>query len=449
MKSVNIYTLGCQMNVYDSEQILRLLSSLGYENEEEPENADLIILNTCSIRQKAADKAFSFLGRIKKRKETGAGVVIGVGGCVAQQEGRQILKRAPYVDFVFGTGAIHRLPEIVKRAESGEKLVDIDDNGDIIEPGTNGNLPDTSGSSGFVSIMRGCDNFCTYCIVPFVRGREHSRPAEDIIYEIKRRAKKGMCEVTLLGQNVNSYGSRGGDCDFADLLYMVAEIKDIRRIRFATSHPKDLSDKLINCFSKIDKLCRHFHIPVQSGSNSVLKKMNRKYTREHYLERINSLRKVCPDIELSTDIIAGFPGETESDFYETCDLVEQVGYDSVFAFAYSDRPGTRASSYPMKLSVEEKKKRLNEILNIQNRITRLKNNESLGKKLEILVEKVELKQDKDSCEGVFISGRSFGNRIVHIRENPEKYEKLKAFKGRLVYSEITEALGHSLKGRLA
>lgn len=448
MKSINVFTLGCQMNVYDSEQIKRLLHPMGYESEEEAENADLVILNTCSIRQKAADKAFSFLGRIKSRKNNGQGVIVGVGGCVAQQEGENLLKRVPYVDFVFGTSAIHRLPQIVKRAENGEKIVDIGEFESIIEPGSNSELPDSHSCSGFVSIMRGCDNFCTYCIVPFVRGREKSRDPQEIIAEIERRASKGMREVTLLGQNVNSYGKKESMPDFPELLHKVAEVEGIKRIRFATSHPKDLSDELIKSFGEIDKLCRHFHIPVQSGSNDVLKRMNRRYTREHYLERINALKSQCPDIELSTDIIVGFPGETEKDFRETYDLINTVEYDSIFAFAYSDRPGTKASNFEDKLDEKTKKERLNFLLDRQNIITREKNSVFKDKNLEILVERVDLKKDKSNVEKVFLSGRSFGNRIVHLQESPEKFQEMKKLKGEVVGVKIIDALGHSLKGEL-
>lgn len=446
MKSVNIHTLGCQMNVYDSEQIMRLLSPLGYYPEADPEKADLVILNTCSIRQKAADKAFSFLGRLKKRKEKEGDVLIGVGGCVAQQEGEEILKRAGYVDFVFGTDTIFKIGEIVKRAENGEKVSDTVVDSLAAEPGSDSSLPDFDTYSGFVSIMRGCDNFCTYCIVPFVRGREKSRTPEEIISEISRRADKGMKEVTLLGQNVNSYGMKENAPDFSDLLYMVADIKGIERIRFATSHPKDLSDRLINCYADIEKLCTHFHIPVQSGSDNILKKMNRRYTRGHYLERINALRNVCPDIELSTDIIVGFPGETETDFAETMSLVNEVEYDSVFAFAYSDRPGTRAASFDDKVDPHVKKERLNTFLERQNFITKKKNSEFEGKTADILVEKADIKTDKNNNKTAVVNGRSFGNRIVHINENKSEYNRLKSYCGEIKKVKIVQALGHSLKG---
>lgn len=448
MKSVNVFTLGCQMNVYDSEQILRLLSPLGYEVENDPEKADLVILNTCSIRQKAADKAFSFLGRIKGRKKSGANVFIGVGGCVAQQDKKEILTRAPYVDFVFGTSAIHRLPEIIKRVEGGEKVVDTGEDEDIIEPGSDDSLPDKYSPSGFVSIMRGCNNFCTYCIVPFVRGREKSRDHKEILSEIKRRADLGMSEVTLLGQNVNSYGKKDGMPNFPTLLHMVSEIDGIKRVRFATSHPKDLSDELVDCFKDNDKLCRHFHIPVQSGSNEILKRMSRKYTREHYLDRIYALKSVCPEIELSTDIIVGFPGESDKDFNATFDLINEVEYDSIFGFAYSDRPGTKASSLSFKTDDKVKKERLNRLLDRQNEITRKKNKSFEGRKLEILVERLELKNDNDKVLKTFINGRSFGNRIVHLKEDACKYDDFKTLMGKLLNVEVTDALGHSLKGKI-
>jgi tRNA-2-methylthio-N6-dimethylallyladenosine synthase len=443
MKSVYIFTLGCQMNVYDSEQIIRLLHPLGYSPVDEPDKADLVILNTCSIRQKAFDKGFSFLGRIKKRKKNNFDVLIGVGGCVAQQEGDKILKRAPYVDFVFGTSSIHRLPEIVKRAECGEKISDTSEEADIVEPGSNPDLPDEITPSGFVSIMRGCNNFCTYCIVPFVRGREKSRDPKEIIEEIKRRSLKGMREITLLGQNVNSYGKSSDMPDFPDLLYMVSEIENIERIRFATSHPKDLSDKLVSCFENIDKLCRHFHIPVQAGSDKILSAMNRKYSIKHYLERIDALKNACPEIELSTDIIVGFPGETEEDFNETINLIKYVSYDNVFAFAYSDRPGTRASSFEEKIDDDIKKERLNRLLDIQNKITKNKNLDFKNKNVKILVERQNFDENN-----LVLSGRTFGNRIVHIDQEVDKKTGSSQFIGKTIEVKITQTLGHSLKGEI-
>ncbi|MDY0360114.1 MAG: tRNA (N6-isopentenyl adenosine(37)-C2)-methylthiotransferase MiaB [Desulforegulaceae bacterium] len=444
MKSVYVFTLGCQMNVYDSEQIIRLLHPLGYSSVDDPEKADLVILNTCSIRQKAFDKGFSFLGRIKKQKKNNFDVLIGVGGCVAQQEGEKILKRAPYVDFVFGTSAIHRLPEIVRRAENGEKISDTSEGGVIIETGSNPDLPDEITPSGFVSIMRGCNNFCTYCIVPFVRGREQSRDHTEILEEIKRRSLKGMKEITLLGQNVNSYGKKASMPDFPDLLYMVSEIDGIERIRFATSHPKDLSDKLVDCFKNIDKLCRHFHIPVQSGSDKILSDMNRKYSVEHYFQRIQALRKACPEIELSTDIIVGFPGETEKEFNETLNLLKEVQYDNVFAFAYSDRPGTKAALFENKVDDNIKKERLNNLLDIQNDITKHKNSAFMNKNVKILVERQEYGEEKN----FILSGRTFGNRIVHVEEPAECFIGNKKLKGEIVDVTITKTLGHSLKGEL-
>lgn len=443
MKSVYIFTLGCQMNVYDSEQILRLLHPLGYSYVDDPEKADLVILNTCSIRQKAFDKGFSFLGRVKKRKKLGDHVLIGVGGCVAQQEGEKIIKRAPYVDFVFGTSSIHRLPQIVKRAEQGEKVSDISEKEEIIETGSNPNLPDELTPSGFVSIMRGCNNFCTYCIVPFVRGREKSRNPDEIISEIKRRALKGMKEITLLGQNVNSYGKSGGMPDFPDLLYLVSEIEEIERVRFATSHPKDLSSKLVDCFKNIEKLCRHFHIPVQAGSDKILSAMNRKYSVKDYLEKIAALRKACPGIELSTDIIVGFPGETEAEFNQTLNLLKEVSYDNVFAFAYSDRPGTKASSFEDKIELKIKKERLNKLLDIQKEITKKKNMDFQDKIVSVLVERQSCQENKLS-----LSGRTFGNRIVHLQEDLGSLDEVKLFKGKIVDVKIKKTLGHSLKGEL-
>jgi tRNA-2-methylthio-N6-dimethylallyladenosine synthase len=291
--------------------------------------------------------------------------------------------------------------------------------------------------------MRGCNNFCTYCIVPFVRGREKSRDPKEIIEEIKRRSLKGMREITLLGQNVNSYGKSSDMPDFPDLLYMVSEIENIERIRFATSHPKDLSDKLVSCFENIDKLCRHFHIPVQAGSDKILSAMNRKYSIKHYLERIDALKNACPEIELSTDIIVGFPGETEEDFNETINLIKHVSYDNVFAFAYSDRPGTRASSFEGKIDDDIKKERLNRLLDIQNKITKNKNLDFKNKNVKILVERQNFDENN-----LVLSGRTFGNRIVHIDQEVDKKTGSSQFIGRTIEVKITQTLGHSLKGEI-
>ena len=314
-KSLYIHTIGCQMNVYDSEQIAARLSDMGYEQVSLPESADLIILNTCTIRAKAEQKAYSFLGRLARLKAKRPALIIGVGGCVAQQDGKKIVKRLPFIDIVFGTKAIDRLPAIIRTIESGRgpvvdtELADTQPASDfyvIDEP-----LPPVS---RFVTIMRGCDNFCSYCVVPYVRGRETSREPDGIVEEIKSLVDTGVKEVTLLGQNVNSYGKKEGLCSFAELLARINDIEGLLRIRFTTSHPKDLDSDLIQCFGRLEKLCRHIHLPVQSGSNTVLKQMNRKYTRELYLDKVAKLRDTCPDIALTSDIIVGFPGEFSTEF---------------------------------------------------------------------------------------------------------------------------------------
>ncbi|TYT75460.1 tRNA (N6-isopentenyl adenosine(37)-C2)-methylthiotransferase MiaB [Desulfobotulus mexicanus] len=446
MKLLYVFTIGCQMNSSDADLFYRLLSPMGYLPTDNPESADLVIVNTCSIRAKAEDKAFSFIGRLQAIKASKPGFRIGVAGCVAQQEGAGILSRVPYVDFVFGTHAIWRLPEIVASVLAGSgRIVDVDMAEELPERPDSGEM--RGGISDFVTIMRGCDNFCTYCVVPYVRGREMSRRPEAIVDEVIKKVAAGAREITLLGQNVNSYGKKEGLPDFPELLRMVADIDGLQRLRFATSHPKDLSDELIDAFAQIPKLCSHLHLPVQSGSTAVLSRMNRKYTREHYLERIARLRDVCPDIALGTDIIVGFPGESREDFNETLSLVESIRYDSVFAFAYSDRPNAKAADFSDKIPEKEKKSRLSALLTLQDGITREKNEACVGRMEEILVEgksprKVDPSAITDPAAGERVAGRTEGNRVVHAvlaegDENPV---------GRCIPVRIDRALGHSLWG---
>lgn len=452
-KKVFINTIGCQMNVYDSERIVGILRPEGYTPVESPEAADLIIVNTCTIRQKAEQKAFSFLGRTGRLKRKKPGLIVGIGGCVAQQEGGKILDRMGHVDLVFGTHAISRLPEMIRAVETeGARPVYVD----MLENlNGNGVIPDPAcGSqvSRFVTIMQGCDNFCTYCVVPHVRGREMSREPDEIISEINGLAEISVREVTLLGQNVNSYGLKEGLCSFSELIGRIHAIEKIIRIRFTTSHPKDLSDELIDAFRDLDKLCNHIHLPVQSGSNRILERMNRKYSREHYLEKIDRLRNNCPDIAISSDIIVGFPGETEADVHETLSLIRQVEFDGLFAFVYSDRPNTPASRFGPKVTEEDGKARLKSVLELQEAITAKKNAEMVGKSEAVLVEGISKKGEHGTPgiqnREIQWTGRTAGNKIVNFGVSPDLGDAAPVQEGDMAFVEIQKALAHSLWGRV-
>jgi tRNA-2-methylthio-N6-dimethylallyladenosine synthase len=438
------------MNVYDSEQIAKVLTPLGYEPTESLSAADLIIVNTCAIRGKAEQKAFSFLGRLASLKRKNPGLIIGVGGCVAQQEGRKILERMPYIDLVFGTQALNRLPShITGIAAGGGRIADIETAPEIIEFASG--APVLTGSvTRFVTIMRGCDNYCTYCVVPYVRGREISRRPENIINEIKGLVETGVQEVTLLGQNVNSYGIKEGLCTFPALLKLVNEIEGLFRIRFTTSHPKDLSDELICSFRDLEKLCSHIHLPVQSGSNSVLKRMNRKYTREIYLERIERLRKVSPDISITSDVIVGFPGETEKDFDDTLDLVREVEFDGLFTFEYSDRTNAPAARFSDKVQGREKNDRLRTLLELQEHYTAKKNRALIGKTELILVDGFSKKQSSDGGlngdAGIQWTGRTSTNKIINFADT-NSCSGNDTLIGRRISILIEKAFSHSLWGR--
>ncbi|MBU0544496.1 MAG: tRNA (N6-isopentenyl adenosine(37)-C2)-methylthiotransferase MiaB [Proteobacteria bacterium] len=449
-KYLYINTFGCQMNVYDSEQIARVLTPLGYEITQSPGEADLIIVNTCAIREKAEQKAFSFLGRLAGLKRKKPNLIIGVGGCVAQQEGRKILERMRYIDLVFGTQALNRLPgHVMDIAVRRCRIADIEMAPEIIEfppgaPIVKGNI------TRFVTIMRGCDNYCTYCVVPFVRGREISRKPENIINEIKGLVKTGVQEVTLLGQNVNSYGIKEGLCSFPELLKLVNEIEGLFRIRFTTSHPKDLSDELIFAFRDLEKLCSHIHLPVQSGSNSILKRMNRKYTKELYLDKIDKLRKILPGIAITSDVIVGFPGETDNDFAETLDLVRKAEFDSLFTFEYSDRTNVPAAHFSGKIPDKEKNERLRILLELQEYYNTRKNQALVGKTEVILVEGFSKKQGiEDGQEGfadIHWTGRTSTNKIVNFVD-VNTLSGDDNLMGNRIDVMIEKAFSHSLWGR--
>lgn len=445
---VYIYTIGCQMNVYDSEQFEKLLAPLGYKKTEFLEQADLVITNTCSVREKAEEKAFSFIGRLQALKKKNKNLIAGVAGCVAQQEGRNILDRLPYVDFVIGTHAVSRLQDIVRNIENGAgRIVDTGLSEDIEEYNI---LPEyrTGSVSGFLTIMRGCDNFCTYCVVPYVRGRESSRKPDAIISEVKSLVRGGRKEITLLGQNVNSYGAKEGMASFPELLGMINDIDGLERIRFATSHPKDMSDGLVKAYKDLEKLCRHIHLPVQSGSDRMLKSMNRKYTSADYLAKIEKLRNACPDIVITSDMIVGFPGEEIEDFEATLDLVRKVEFDNIFAFAYSDRPFAPAAMFSGKLSEKERKRRLNELLAVQEEISKKKNRAMEGRTETVLVEGTSRRFAIDAEAGdepVQWTGRTDGNKVVNFTVEGEMAIK-DDLTGRLVPVKITGGFAHSIRG---
>ncbi len=386
-KGLYLVTFGCQMNEYDSLKMAQLLAD-EYRLVEQPEEADLIIVNTCSIREKAENKVYSLVGRFKALKLRNPALRICIAGCVAQQEGKRIINKAPFVDMVFGPHHIGRLPELLQRLEAGKGgLVEVELKEESTTPLIKGPLLEERPLRAFVTIMQGCDNFCTYCVVPYVRGREVSRPPAEILEEVHHLVDQGVVDITLLGQNVNSYGRKDPSLpSFAELLKMVAEVRGLRRLRFTTSHPKDLDEATIRAFGEIPNLCEHLHLPVQSGSDSILARMNRKYRRHQYLEKVEMLRQVVPDISLTTDIIVGFPGETEEDYLATLSLLEEVGYDQIFAFKYSPRPFTRAAEMEQTVPEEEKLRRLNHLLEVQNRIGLARMRRFEGRVLEVLVE---------------------------------------------------------------
>lgn len=453
-KRLFINTMGCQMNVYDSNQIQNRLAPLGYIPTDALADADLVILNTCSIRAKAEQKAFSFIGRLAPMKEQNPNLIIGIGGCVAQQEGKSILRRMPYVDLVFGTQAIPRLAAHIQRIhETRCRVVDIRTT-DVIVPEDYGVGPYLQSQvAAFVTIMRGCDNYCAYCVVPYVRGRESSRPSGDILSEIRHLVAHGVREVTLLGQNVNSYGRKNAEGSFPELLTRVNDISDLNRIRFTTSHPKDLSTELMKAFRDLDKLCNHMHLPVQSGADSVLRRMNRRYSRKEYLVKIEQLRSFRPDIAISSDIIVGFPGESDTDFKDTLSLIKEVGYDSIFAFSYSDRPNVPSVKFKGKVEEAVKKERLQAVLECQDPFTRRSNQFLLGSTQEILVEGLsknsvyeEGAHQRKELPGVQWSGRTRTNKIVHFEFLEEKQNPKQRLTGCLMNIKIEKVMLHSLWG---
>lgn len=436
-KRFYLETFGCQMNVVDSERIVDLLGQIGYRQVEDAHGADVILLNTCSVRDKAERKVYGHLGRFKPLKDENPALILGVGGCVAQQEGERLLQKVPYLDLVFGTHNVHKLPEMVRRVE--EKRVRCQET-EFLDRETRLQLfprrTDGESVTRFVTVMQGCDNFCSYCIVPHVRGREVSRPSAEILEEVRELAANGAREITLIGQNVNSYGQKeAGEISFARLLERVEGIEGIERIRFTTSHPRDLSEELIDCFGSLEKLCKHIHLPVQSGSDPVLQKMNRGYTRGEYLGKVRRLKTVCPDIRLTSDVIVGFPGESGTDFEETLSLMAEVRYADVFSFLYSPRPGTAAAELADPNSAAEKQERFDRLLALQEEISQATWAQDVGQVLSVLAEGESRQGDGQ------LFGRTTWNRIVNFRGD-------RALVGRLIPVRITTAYRNSQLGEI-
>ncbi len=436
-KRVYIETYGCQMNEHDTERILRLLQGFHYLETKNAQEADVILINTCSVREKPEHKVYSALGRFKRLKEKKGAVTIGVAGCVAQQEGDRLLDRVPYLDLVIGTHAIPALPQLLQKIEvSGERFCEtgLDSVGDYLKAV----LPQEPVGKvrSYVTIMQGCDHFCSFCIVPYVRGREQSRPSREIIDEVERLAEMGVKEVCLLGQNVNGYGKGlKEEITFSELLHRINDIEGLNRIRFTTSHPRDLSQELIQAYSNLSKLCEHIHLPFQSGSDKILQAMRRGYTKEAYLEKIDRLKKTCPLITITADVMVGFPGEEEEDFEETLDLVRKVRFDDLFSFKYSPRKGTRAAQFRDKVEEKVKQERLSILQETQREITFQKNQEWEGRLEEVFVEGRSKKSRQD------MTGRTRSNKIVN-------FEGDSSMAGKLVPVEITKAYPHSLRGEI-
>lgn len=429
-----VYTFGCQMNEHDSETIKGMLEQMGYKPTEDRKQADIILLNTCAIRENAEDKVFGELGHLKHLKTEKPDMLLGVCGCMSQEEGvvKRILSKHGFVDLVFGTHNIHRLPHLIQEALfSKELVVEVwSKEGDIVE-----NLPKKrEGLRGWVNIMYGCDKFCTYCIVPFTRGKERSRRPEDVIAEVRELARQGFKEITLLGQNVNAYGK-----DFTDITYTFANLMDdihkidIPRIRFTTSHPRDFDDQLIEVLAKGGNLVEHIHLPVQSGSSQVLKKMSRKYTREAYIELAQKIKQAIPNVVLTSDFIVGFPGETDEQFEETLSLVREVGYDFAYTYIYSPREGTPAAVMEDNVPMEVKSERLQRLNALINEQSRKGNERLLGATVEVLVEGVSKNNDS------MLSGRTRSNKLVHFEGSPDLI-------GSFVHVRITDPMTWYIKG---
>ena len=442
-KKVFIKTFGCQMNEYDSDKMADVLGAAqGYEPTQDVEEADLILFNTCSVREKAQEKVFSDLGRVKHLKEKG--VLIGVGGCVASQEGEEIIKRAPYVDVVFGPQTLHRLPDLLRQRQARQQpQVDISfpeiEKFDHLPPAR------VDGASAFVSIMEGCSKYCSYCVVPYTRGDEFSRPFEEVLIEVAGLADQGVKEVTLLGQNVNAYRGAMGQtsevADFALLLEYVADIPGIERIRYVTSHPNEFTPRLIEAYDKIPQLVNHLHLPVQHGSDTILMAMKRGYTAMEYKSTVRKLRAIRPDMAMSSDFIVGFPGETEADFNKMMKLINDVGFDNSFSFVFSPRPGTPAANLPDDTPADVKLKRLHALQAVINDNVKRISESRVGTVQRILVEGASRKSTGEVPE---LMGRTECNRVVNFEGGPVADRLI----GQMVDVRITKALAYTLRGEV-
>lgn len=430
-----IQTFGCQMNEYDSARVEHLLAVAGYRLTSEIKQADVIFVNTCAVREKAEQKVFSYLGRIRRLKISHPQLKIVIAGCMAQQLGKALLDRFGHLDLVLGTRSLAALPRLLQEIQTKpRRIVHLTDEPDSYDPSDGEGRIANRGVSAPVTIMQGCDNYCSYCIVPYVRGAERSRASSEILHEIRRHVEAGVCEILLLGQNVNSYGKKAGaEISFPALLHRIQAVTNLKRLRFTTSHPKDATEELMRCFVDLECLCENLHLPLQAGSDRILALMNRGYTASQYLAKIEQLRHICPGISLSADVMVGFPGETESEFQDTMRLLERIQFDSLFSFRYCDRPFAKAAQFPDKVAEEDKARRLAELQALQAEITLRKNQAEVGQVREILVEGPSKSGDDQ------YTGRTRQNRIVNF-ESPVDLT------GRLISVRIHQAFSHSLRG---
>ena len=433
-KTYHIITYGCQMNENDSERLAGQLQALGYEEIADKTHADVIIINTCCVRESAEQKIYGKIGELKKLKQNNRNLILGISGCLAQKEKETLIARAPHIDFVIGTNNMHNLKEIINNLQSRRnKIIITDENYSSIDSGI---AVRKNKISAWVPIMQGCNNFCTYCIVPYVRGREKSRSSKEIIDEVKQLGQDGFKEITLLGQNVNSYGKDMNEIDFAELLKKIDDVDGIRRIRYMTSHPRDMSEKIIKAIKESKKVCRHFHLPIQSGSDFILRKMNRGYSVNEYKQTVNIVRSLMPEASITTDIIVGFPGETDELFKETLEFLQEIKFDAAYTFMYSIRSGTPAALLTDQVTSAIKKERLHVLMNVQNEISLAINKTLVGKKLEVMVEGPSKNNEHR------LTGRSDNNKI--ILWDRQGFEKV----GDFYQLQITEAQTWILKGNL-
>ncbi len=425
-----VKTFGCQMNVYDTEKIFAFLQD-SYVPAASEDEADVIILNTCSIREKAEQKVYSLLGRIKQLKDVKPDLLIGVGGCVAQQEGERILNRSPFVDVVFGTHNVDELPGLIEeRIVKGKRICRVREESETVTTSKAPRVTGPQGATSLLTIMKGCDNYCAYCVVPLVRGREVSRPASEILDEATFLVEKGVREITLLGQNVNSYQDPGTGAGFVSLLESMELLPGLERLRFVTSHPKDFSRELAQAMADLSCVCEHIHLPVQAGSDRVLSGMKRGYTSRQYMEKVEMLKKLIPEVEFTTDIIVGFPGEEREDFQRTLELLNTVKYQNVFSFRFSPRPGTAAAAMEDNVLSEVRRPWLPELQDLQNQITAEKHRNMVGRVVEVLAESVDKKKNG------FLKGRTRTNYIVHFPGDPAlagTMVPVKLLKSRTIY----------------